>query len=164
MCVSTTLKMAYSFRHPPHIENKKVHWKIISSCCHFIMDSLNLCMEIHLLISPQCKQLIVLTHFPLTTIHLFTHNEVKVVGGRAYSIQACMLCFWKGKAPRHFSLVKGTQWGNCKFILENLSKGSKAMTRGHGDNRLRCLSEVWPVFMYGNPLVDPPSSVSNGLY
>ena len=40
-----------------------------------------------------------------------------------------------------FSSVKGTLWGNFKFLLE-LFKGTRAMTRGHGGNHLRCLREV----------------------
>ena len=48
------------------------------------------------------------------------------------------------KGQRHqgiFSLVKGTLAGDCKFLLEYF-KGAKAMTSGHGGNRLRCLREV----------------------
>ena len=33
------------------------------------------------------------------------------------------------------SLVKGTLWGNCRFLLWHF-KGTKAMTRGHWGNRL----------------------------
>ena len=44
--------------------------------------------------------------------------------------------FLKGQGHQGiFSLVKGTLWGNCKFLLEHF-KGTKAMTRGHGGNRL----------------------------
>ena len=38
-------------------------------------------------------------------------------------------------------MVKGNLWGNCKFLLEQF-KGSNAMARGHGGNRLQCLHEV----------------------
>ena len=48
----------------------------------------------------------------------------------------------KGQEHKGISfLVKGTLWGNCKFLLEHF-KGTKAMTRGHRGNRLRCLREV----------------------
>ena len=48
--------------------------------------------------------------------------------------------FERARAPRHFLLVlKGTLWGNCKFLLDHF-KGTKAMTRGHGGNRLREVS------------------------
>ena len=40
--------------------------------------------------------------------------------------------FLKGQGHQGiFSLVKGTLWGNCQFLLEPF-KGTKAMTRGHG--------------------------------
>ena len=52
--------------------------------------------------------------------------------------QACMLCFFKGQGHQGiFSLVKGTLWGNCKFLLKHFKS-----TRGHGGNCLRCLREV----------------------
>ena len=51
----------------------------------------------------------------------------------------CIMCKWDAglyasflKGQEHqgiFSLVKGTLWGNCKYILEYF-KGTKAMTRG----------------------------------
>ena len=50
--------------------------------------------------------------------------------------------FLKGQGHQGiFSLAKGTLWGNCKFLLEHF-KGTKAMARGNGGNRLRCLREV----------------------
>ena len=56
--------------------------------------------------------------------------------------RACMLWFLKGQGHQGIvSLVKGTLWGNCKFLLEYF-KGTKAMTKGHGGNRLCCLREV----------------------
>ena len=50
--------------------------------------------------------------------------------------------FERARAPRRLSLVKGTLWGNCKFLLEHC-KGTKAMVRGHGGKKcLCCLHEV----------------------
>ena len=40
-----------------------------------------------------------------------------------------------------FSQVKGTLWGNCKLLLEHF-KGIKAITKGHGGNRLCYLHEL----------------------
>ena len=55
--------------------------------------------------------------------------------------------FLKGQGHQGiFFLVKGTLWWNCKFVLEHF-KGTKAMTRGHGGNRLRCLREVSGLIM-----------------
>ena len=52
-----------------------------------------------------------------------------------------ILHFWKGKGTKAFSpLVQGNLRGNRKFLLEHF-KGTKAMTRGHGGNHLRCLHE-----------------------
>ena len=49
---------------------------------------------------------------------------------------------WQGQQGI-FSLVKGTlsPGGNCNFLL-GYFKGTKAMARRHGDNRLCCLCEV----------------------
>ena len=51
--------------------------------------------------------------------------------------QAWTLRCWKGKGTKTLciSVVKGTLWGNCNFLLEHF-KGNKAMTRGHGGNCL----------------------------
>ena len=49
--------------------------------------------------------------------------------------------FERARAPGHFLLVKGTLWGNCKFLLEHF-KRTKALTRGHGGNNLCCLHLV----------------------
>ena len=46
--------------------------------------------------------------------------------------QACVLCFWK-EHQGIFHLVKGTLWGNCKFLLEHF-QGTKAMIRGVEEN------------------------------
>ena len=51
------------------------------------------------------------------------------------------LLFERARAPRHFLLGKGMEVENCTFLLE-LFKGTKALTRGHGGNRLCCLHEV----------------------
>ena len=54
--------------------------------------------------------------------------------------QAWWLCFMKGLGHQGiFSLVKGTLWGNCKFLFEHF-KGTKAITMGH--DGLYCLQEV----------------------
>ena len=53
-----------------------------------------------------------------------------------------LACFWKGNGHQGiFSSVKGTLWGNCKCLLKHF-KGTKAITRGHGGNRRRCLLKV----------------------
>ena len=57
------------------------------------------------------------------------------------TLQRRFKVFEWAKAPRHFLLVKGNLWGNCKFLLEHF-EGTKIMTSGHGGNRLHCLHEV----------------------
>ena len=60
----------------------------------------------------------------------------------AHPIAGLYASFLKGQGHRGiFFLVKGTLWWNCKIVLEHF-KGIKAMTRGHGGNRLCCLREV----------------------
>ena len=55
--------------------------------------------------------------------------DQKIIKERRWIRQACMLRFWKGQEHQDiFSLVKGTLWENCKFLLEHF-KGTKAMTR-----------------------------------
>ena len=50
--------------------------------------------------------------------------------------------FLKGQGHQGiFSLVKATLWGNCEFLLGHFN-GTKAMTTGHGGNRLCWLCEV----------------------
>ena len=50
--------------------------------------------------------------------------------------------FLKGQGHQGISsFVKGTLWGNCKFLLENFN-GTKAMSMGHGGNHHLCLNEV----------------------
>ena len=41
-----------------------------------------------------------------------------------------------------FSLIKGTLWGICKFLLGHFKGTTKAMISGHGGHRLYCLHEV----------------------
>ena len=46
-----------------------------------------------------------------------------------------LVCFVNEGHQGIFSMLKATLWGHCKFLLECF-KGTKAMTRGHGGNRL----------------------------
>ena len=70
------------------------------------------------------------------------HKSPHLCGSMAKFHHVCGLyaLFLKGQGHQGiFSLVKGTLWGN--FFCEHF-KGTKAMTRGHGGNRLCCVLEV----------------------
>ena len=68
-----------------------------------------------------------------------THASMKYHACKCSMMYASFL---KGQGHKGiFSLVKGTLLGNCKSILGHF-KDTKAMTRGHGGNRLCCLHEV----------------------
>ena len=76
------------------------------------------------------KLILVLTNYQTCTFPL-----------RANPRPVCLVFFTVQGHQGIFSLVKDTLWENCKFELEQF-KGIKAMTRGHGGKRLRCLREV----------------------
>ena len=74
--------------------------------------------------------------------HALETKSLVVEGRTALSLTWLYASFLKGQGHQGiFFSVKGTLWWNCKFLLEHF-KGTKAMTRGHGDNRLGCLCEV----------------------
>ena len=60
-----------------------------------------------------------------------------------------LIFFARARAPRHFVLGKGHPMRKLQFLLEHFSGGTKAMIRGHGRNRLRCLRSdfMWRSFI-----------------
>ena len=133
-----------------HLPNMRNYFRYHSTCC--CKDDQSWIFTIDRNVGVNCSS-------PETGFHLKFKWSFDI---SCSSVQACNASFLKGQGHQGiFSLVKGTLWGNRKYLLEHF-KGTKAMTRGHGGNRLCCLcvvsgldvSQMGVCVLYGHPVLN----------